>query len=74
MKRKLASVALAGGLAMTGLVATAPSAAADTPCPSGKLCLYKSTLYRELTFTTTSTAICYNLLNYGMSGGTNGIR
>ncbi|MFF7780304.1 peptidase inhibitor family I36 protein [Streptomyces tanashiensis] len=73
LKRKLASMALAGGLALTGLAATAPSAAADTPCPSGKLCLYKSTLYRELTFTTTSTAICYDLDRFGMGSWTNGV-
>ncbi|MFD7631737.1 peptidase inhibitor family I36 protein [Streptomyces sp. NPDC059851] len=75
LKRKLASIALAGGLAVvTGLAATAPSAAADTPCPSGKLCLYKSSLYRELTFTTTSTAICYDLDRFGMGAFTNGVR
>ncbi|MFD0144204.1 MULTISPECIES: peptidase inhibitor family I36 protein [unclassified Streptomyces] len=73
LKGKLASMALTGGLAMTGLAATAPSAAADTPCPSGKLCLYKSTLYRELTFTTSSTAVCYDLDPFGMGSLTNGV-
>ncbi|MFF5767796.1 peptidase inhibitor family I36 protein [Streptomyces tanashiensis] len=73
LKNRLSSIALAGGLAITGLAATAPTAAADTPCPSGKLCLYKSTLYRELTFTTSSTAVCYSLDRFGMGPGTNGV-
>ncbi|MFD5818865.1 peptidase inhibitor family I36 protein [Streptomyces sp. NPDC127038] len=73
MKRKLASVALVGGLAFAGMAATAPTASAVGGCPSGKLCLYEPVNYARLDVTSTSTKACINLAGFGPTGFAYGI-
>ncbi|WP_405549494.1 peptidase inhibitor family I36 protein [Streptomyces microflavus] len=55
-------------------VAMAVPAAATGGCPSGKLCLYRSTEFRTMDFTAASTNACFNLNSYGMGLGTNSVR
>ncbi|MFY7567665.1 proteinase inhibitor I36 SMPI [Streptomyces sp. WI04-05B] len=73
MKRKLASVALVGGLAVAGMAATAPTASAVGGCPSGKLCLYEGVNYAHLDVTSTSTKACIDLTDFGAHRFTVGI-
>jgi hypothetical protein len=65
LKRKLISGALVGGLAVAGMVATTPSAAAVGGCPTGKLCLYENINYVDLDVTSTSTKACIDLGDFG---------
>ncbi|MFB7373986.1 peptidase inhibitor [Streptomyces sp. NPDC056222] len=73
LKRKLASMALAGGLAMTGLAATATPASAVGGCEANTLCLYRSTQYRTMSFAAKSTSACFDLDDYGLTYPSNGI-
>ncbi|WAZ26726.1 peptidase inhibitor family I36 protein [Streptomyces cinnabarinus] len=69
-KGKLATVALVGSMAVSGMAATAPSAAAVGGCPSGKLCLYDDPNYAHLDITSTSTKACFSLTDWnGFSDG-----
>ncbi|WP_079079001.1 peptidase inhibitor [Streptomyces sp. DSM 15324] len=54
-------------------VATAAPAEAVGGCPSEKLCLYRSTEYRTLSFTAASTGACFWLSDYGLTEPGNGI-
>ncbi|MFJ6699832.1 peptidase inhibitor family I36 protein [Streptomyces sp. NPDC091272] len=75
MKLKKMGAAIAATTALfsgSTLIAATPAAAVGG-CPSGKLCLYRSTEYRTLAFTSTSTSACFSLKQYGMGYGTNGI-
>ncbi|MEV7571437.1 peptidase inhibitor [Streptomyces tanashiensis] len=73
LKRKLASMALAGGLAVTGLAATATPASAVGGCEANTLCLYRSTQYRTMSFAAKSTNACFDLLKSGLTDPWNGI-
>ncbi|MEV5689457.1 peptidase inhibitor family I36 protein [Streptomyces sp. NPDC052164] len=74
MQLKHIGATLTAALAVAGsmLVNAAPATAVGG-CPSGKLCLYRSTDYRTLDFTAASTGACFWLSDYGMGRGTNGI-
>ncbi|MFF8379825.1 hypothetical protein ACF07V_27270 [Streptomyces sp. NPDC015661] len=66
LKRKLATVALAGGLALTGVAATAPSAAANEGnCPSGRACFHENIGYYDRDVETGTTKTCIDLRKYG---------
>ncbi|MEU9702071.1 peptidase inhibitor family I36 protein [Streptomyces sp. NPDC047981] len=67
LKRKLASIALAAGLAVTGMVATAPTAAAAEACPAGQLCLYAGTGFTNMKLRTGSVDTCWDLPSYGLT-------
>ncbi|WP_424216095.1 peptidase inhibitor family I36 protein (plasmid) [Streptomyces sp. BI20] len=56
-----------------GLIATAPAASAAEACPADRLCLYRSTQFRELSFVAASTSACFDLEGYGMGRLSNGI-
>ncbi|MFJ6935409.1 peptidase inhibitor family I36 protein [Streptomyces sp. NPDC101132] len=74
-KRRLATLALAGGLSVTGMAATAsPAAAAMSSCPTSSLCLWDSTGYAgDVDWAARSTKQCFDLL-YDYGGWTGGIR
>ncbi|MFD5269875.1 peptidase inhibitor family I36 protein [Streptomyces sp. NPDC058335] len=65
----IAALALIGGSSLT---TATPAVAAET-CPSGKLCLYRSTEYRTLALTSASTSACFELIDYGLTNPWNGI-
>ncbi|SBT91464.1 hypothetical protein GA0115233_103098 [Streptomyces sp. DI166] len=73
LQRKLASMALAGGLAVSGLAATATPASAVGGCDSDQLCLYRSTNFRTMALETTRTFDCWELIEYGLTYPWNGI-
>ncbi|MFD0367614.1 peptidase inhibitor [Streptomyces sp. NPDC127114] len=73
LKRKMASMALAGGLAVTGLAAATTPATAVGGCGSNQLCLYRSTEFRTMAFETTNTYKCWKLIDYGLTDPWNGI-
>ncbi|MFD4943980.1 peptidase inhibitor family I36 protein [Streptomyces sp. NPDC058239] len=54
------------------LVNAAPAAAVGG-CPSDKLCLYRSTEYRTMSFAAASTSACFWLSDYGLTYPFNGI-
>ncbi|MGW7452734.1 peptidase inhibitor family I36 protein [Streptomyces sp. NPDC054787] len=65
VNQKLAATALAAGLAVAGMTATAPSAAAVGGCPSGQLCLYEDPLYHDMDVQTGTTKVCVDLSKHG---------
>ena len=64
-----ATLAVVSGSA---LVNAAPAAAVGG-CPSDKLCLYRSTEYRTMSFAAASTSQCFWLADYGLTYPSNGI-
>ncbi|WP_406368207.1 peptidase inhibitor family I36 protein [Streptomyces sp. NBC_01546] len=70
---KLAAVAVSAGLAVAGLMVTAPPAAAVGGCDANQLCLYRSTEFRTMAFETTKTNECWWLGTYGLTDPWNGI-
>ncbi|MFD9034520.1 peptidase inhibitor family I36 protein [Streptomyces sp. NPDC059567] len=56
-----------------GALANAAPAAAVGGCESGKLCLYRSTEYRTMSFEASSTGACFWLEDYGLTAPWNGI-
>ncbi|MEU9304481.1 hypothetical protein [Streptomyces sp. NPDC048269] len=71
--RKWLSGALVGGLAVVGMMATAPSAAAVGGCPAGKLCLYEDIHYVDVDLTSTRTKACFYLWEFGEDEFASGI-
>ncbi|WP_137990020.1 peptidase inhibitor [Streptomyces vilmorinianum] len=67
--RRTVSAFLATGAVVLGSVAAAPQASAAEPCGAGKLCLYRSTLYRTMMFETGRTARCFRLADYHLGPG-----
>ncbi|MET9429544.1 MULTISPECIES: peptidase inhibitor family I36 protein [unclassified Streptomyces] len=59
--RKLSLGLSAAALALAGVGATAPSAAAVGGCPSNTLCLYRGYNYTDLAVTSKSTNICIDV-------------
>ncbi|MFF8264338.1 peptidase inhibitor [Streptomyces virginiae] len=74
LRRKLAVSISALALTIGGGVLTAPPAAADEPCASNKLCLYRSTLYRTMEFETINTHNCWWLGDYNLDMHWSGIQ
>ncbi|MCM2388555.1 peptidase inhibitor [Streptomyces albipurpureus] len=68
LRRKTAVTISALAMTIGGGVLAAPPAAADEPCASDKLCLYRSTLYRTMEFSTGSVSNCWWLWQYNLSG------
>ncbi|MDX3521283.1 peptidase inhibitor [Streptomyces scabiei] len=73
VKIKIFTMASAVALSIGGVAVTASSAEAVGGCPSAKLCLYRSTEYRTLSFAAASTGACFTLSDYGLSAPGNGI-
>ncbi|WP_328944283.1 peptidase inhibitor family I36 protein [Streptomyces sp. NBC_00250] len=69
LKRKLATIALTGGLALTGMAATAPSASAAEKCDSNQVCLYRATGFVRMGLETTDKNGCFDLYSLGFSQG-----
>ncbi|MFJ4770615.1 peptidase inhibitor [Streptomyces uncialis] len=68
LRRKIAVTVSAVAMTVGGGILTAPPAAADEPCASNKLCLYRSTLYRTMEFSTGSVSDCWWLDAYNLGG------
>lgn len=66
--RRSAATAVASVALMTGgVVASASPASATDICPSGQLCLYRSTHFRTMEFQTGKTYECFQLARYGLA-------
>lgn len=74
MQLKYIGATLAATLLIAGstLVNAAPAAAVGG-CPSDKLCLYRSTDFRTMSFSAASTGACFYLRDYGLTYPANGI-
>lgn len=68
LRRKIAVSVSALAVTIGGGILTIPPAAADEPCASGKLCLYRSTLYRTMEFSTGNVSNCWWLEQYNLGG------
>ncbi|MFD7256297.1 peptidase inhibitor family I36 protein [Streptomyces sp. NPDC059874] len=73
VRRKAAAFAAVLAGVSGVMMASAPPAAAVGGCPSGKLCLYRSTEYRTMSFEAASTSACFELDDYGLTYPFNGI-
>ncbi|MFD0144203.1 MULTISPECIES: peptidase inhibitor family I36 protein [unclassified Streptomyces] len=73
IKRIGATITAALALVAGGALVNAAPAAAVGGCPSGKLCLYRSTEYRTMSFEAASTSACFDLDDYGLTYPSNGI-
>ncbi|WP_331726466.1 peptidase inhibitor [Streptomyces uncialis] len=67
LRRKIAVTFSALAMTIGGGILTATPAAADEPCSSGKLCLYRSTLFRTMELSTGSVSHCYALDTYNLT-------
>ncbi|MFJ4770614.1 peptidase inhibitor [Streptomyces uncialis] len=67
LRRKIAVTVSALAMTVGGGILTAPPAAADEPCGSNKLCLYRSTLYRTMEFSTGSVNDCWMSSAYNLT-------
>ncbi|MEV5689455.1 peptidase inhibitor family I36 protein [Streptomyces sp. NPDC052164] len=72
-RRVVTALVSAIALAVGGGIVNASSAAAVGGCPTNKLCLYRSTEFRTMSFSATSTGACFYLRDYGLTYPANGI-
>ncbi|MEO3978024.1 peptidase inhibitor [Streptomyces sp. CAU 1734] len=74
LRRKIAVLVSTLALSVSGGVLAAPPAAADEPCASTKLCLYRSTLFRTMELSTGSVSNCWWLEDYNLGDSWSGIK